>query len=89
MSVTDRPARTRLHIAFIITNLGGGGADRTLLKTADGLIGLGHRVDILLLRPGIRYYQEIPAAARRVLSESASDALRATHSSIRLPMARG
>ena len=66
---------TRLHIAFVITNLGGGGAERTMLTAADGLIRLGHRVDIVLLRPGIRYHQEIPAAARLVLSESSSDAL--------------
>ena len=64
---------TRFHIAFVITNLGGSGADRTLLQTADGLVGLGHRVDIVLLTPGIRKPQEIPAAARLVLSESASD----------------
>ena len=86
MSVTDQPARTRtdLHIAFVITNLGGSGADRVLLKTADGLIGLGHRVDILLLDPGIRKHQEIPAATRLVLSESASDALTAEEES-RIP----
>ena len=84
MSVTDYPARTRLHIAFVITNLGGGGAERCLLKRADGLIGLGHRVDIILLRPGIRYHQEIPDAARLVLSKSASDALEAEEES-RIP----
>ena len=84
MSVTDHPARTRLHIAFVIPFLAGGGAERCLLKLADGLIGLGHRVDILLLRPGIRYHQEIPAAARLVLSESASDALEAEEES-RIP----
>ena len=77
-------ARTRLHIAFVITNLGGGGAERILLKTADGLIGLGHRVDIVMLRPGIRYHQEIPAAARLMLSECASDALEAEEES-RIP----
>ena len=52
--------------------------------TADGLLGLGHRVDIVLLRPGIWYHQEIPAAARLVLSESAADALEAEEES-RLP----
>ena len=67
--------RAPFHIAFVITNLAGGGAERTLLTLAGGLIGLGHRVDILLLRPGIRYRQEIPKAARLVLSESASEAL--------------
>ena len=84
MSVTDHPACTRLHIAFVIPFLAGGGAERVFLKTADGLIGLGHRVDIVLLRPGIRYHQEIPAAARLVLSESASDALEAEEES-RIP----
>ena len=75
---------TRLHIAFVITNLGDSGASRILLQTAEGLIGLGHRVDIVLLRPGIRHHQEIPAAARLVLSESASDALEADEES-RIP----
>jgi len=74
----------RLHIAFVITNLGGSGSDRVLLKTADGLIGLGHRVDIVLLTPGIRKPQEIPAAARLVLSEGASDALE-TEEESRIP----
>lgn len=77
MSVTDHPTRTRIHIAFVITNLGDSGASRILLQTAEGLIGLGHRVDIVLLRPGIRHHPEIPAAARLVLSKSASDALTA------------
>ena len=76
--------KTRLHIAFVITNLGGSGSDRVLLKTADGLIGLGHRVDIVLLTPGIRKPQEIPAAARLVLSESASEALE-TEEESRIP----
>ena len=79
------PSRSkRLHIAFVITNLGGSGSDRVLLKTADGLIGLGHRVDIVLLTPGIRKPQEIPAATRLVLSESASDALE-TEEESRIP----
>ena len=82
--MTDHLARTRLHIAFVIPNLGGGGAERTVLQTADGLIRFGHRVDIVLLRPGVRYHQEIPAAARLVLSESASDALEAEEES-RIP----
>lgn len=77
VSATDRPARTRFHIAFVITHLGSGGAERSLLRRADGLIGLGHRVDIVLLRPGIRCHQEIPTAARLVLSESTFDALEA------------
>lgn len=77
MSVTDHPIRPRIHIAFVITNLGDSGASRILLQTAEGLIGLGHRVDIVLLRPGIRHHPEIPAAARLVLSKSASDALTA------------
>ena len=77
---------TRLHIAFVITNLEGGGAEYTVLKTADGLIDLGHRVDIVLLRPGIRYHREIPAAARLVLSEGASNALGAEEES-RIPAA--
>lgn len=84
MSVTDRPARTSLHIAFVIPFLARGGAERILLKIANGLIGLGHRVDIVLLRSGIRYHQEIPAAVRLVLSESASDALEAEEES-RIP----
>jgi len=55
MSVTEHPARTHLHIAFVISFLASSGAERSLLKTADGWIGLGHRADIALLRPGIRH----------------------------------
>ena len=88
VAVPDHPARTRLHIAFVIVNLGGGGAERITLQTADGLIKLGHRVDIVLLEPGIRYHQEIPAAARLVLSESAFDALKAEEESRTAPVCR-
>lgn len=84
MYATDPRAQTRLHIAFVIINLGGGGADRVFFQTAAGLIGLGHRVDIVLLKPGIRHHQEIPATARLVLSESASDAL-GTEEESRIP----
>ena len=75
MSVPDHSARTRLHIAFITRNFGNGGAERVLLNTADGLIRLGHRVDILLFEPGIQYHQDIPPTARLVLSKRAADAL--------------
>ncbi len=84
--MTDQPSPTRLHIALVIPSLSGGGTERTVLKTADELIALGHRVDILLLGPGIRHHWEIPVAARLILSKSASDALEAEEES-RIPAA--
>ena len=39
-----------MHIAFIITDLGGGGAERVVLNLAGGLLDRGHKVDVVLLR---------------------------------------
>ena len=53
-----------MHMALTIPDLGGGGAERSVLNIAQGLIGRGHRVDLVLYRPRIHYPSEIPEAAR-------------------------
>ncbi len=39
-----------MRIAICISHLGGGGAERTRLMAAQGLIARGHEVDLLLLK---------------------------------------
>ena len=44
-------------MGFVLSSLGGGGAERVLLTLAEALIERGHRVDMLLLRPEVRFRQ--------------------------------
>lgn len=55
------------HITFLIPNLDGGGAGRTALKTAGGLAGRGHQMDIVLFSPSVAFPKEIPEAARFIV----------------------
>ena len=54
-------------ITILIPSLSGGGAERTALRTAGGLAGRGHRVDIVLFAPTVAYPKEIPEAARLIV----------------------
>ena len=62
-----------MHIGLIISDLRGGGAERSVLTLAGGLIDRGHRVDIVLLRARIRYFNEIPKDARLFVMENGRD----------------
>ena len=53
-----------MHVAFVLPNLAGGGAERSLLTVANGLIERGHRVDIVLFGARIHYPAEVPPTAR-------------------------
>ena len=59
-----------MHIGLIISDLRGGGAERSVLTLAGGLIDRGHRVDIVLLRTSIQYFNEIPKDARLFVMEN-------------------
>ncbi len=59
--------RVVAHVAMLIPSLGGGGAERTLLRTAGGLLGRGHRVDIVLFDPAVAYPGEVPGKARTIV----------------------
>ena len=52
------------HVAFILPNLAGGGAERSLLTVASGLVERGHGVDIVLFGARIHYPAEVPRDAR-------------------------
>ena len=52
-----------MHIALILPDLGHGGAARSMLHLARGLIDRGHRVDFVLLHAIIRYHDEVPVDA--------------------------
>ena len=54
------------HIAMLIPSLGGGGAERTALRTAGGLAARGHQVDIVLFEPAVAYPGEVPRTARLI-----------------------
>ena len=60
MSEPEKP----LRIALAIPHLGGGGAERSVLKLARGLVERGHRVDILLFEKIETLADEIPTEAR-------------------------
>ncbi len=53
-----------MRVAICINDLSGGGAERTCLRMAQGLIARGHELDFLLMRPRIHYPGEVPAGAR-------------------------
>ena len=53
-----------MHIAFILPSLSGGGAERSVLTLARGLIDRGHRVDLVLFHNLIFYPKEVPKEAR-------------------------
>jgi len=61
------------HLAFVIPNLRGGGAERVVLNLAEGLLRHGHKVDLLLSRPEISYPREIPKQARLFLLQKNPD----------------
>ena len=63
----------RLHIAFILPNLSGGGAQRSVLNLAGGLIDRGHRVDVVLFRARIHYPKEVPKGMRLFVVENRPD----------------
>ncbi len=58
-----------LRITIIIPHLGGGGAERIVLRLARGLIERGYRVDILLFEKIETLKDEIPPEARCFLLE--------------------
>ena len=52
------------RIAFVVPHLGGGGAERSTLAIARGLLERGYSVDILYLYDRVAYKDEIPPEAR-------------------------
>ena len=56
-----------LRIALAVPHFGGGGAERSVLKLARGLIERGHGVDLLMLKKVNTLEDEIPSEARRFL----------------------
>lgn len=62
MNDPDKP----LRIALAIPHLGGGGAERSVLKLARGLIERGYRVDILVFEKIDTLADEMPSEARLI-----------------------
>ena len=60
----DEPEKP-LRIALVIPHLGGGGAERSVLRLACGLIERGYRVDLLQFEEINTLADEIPPEARR------------------------
>ena len=56
-----------LRIALVIPHLGGGGAERSVLKLARGLIERGHGVDILVFKKINTLEDEFPPQARQFI----------------------
>lgn len=62
-----------MHVAFVLPNLAGGGAERSILTVANGLIERGHKVDIVLLGARVHYPAEVPHKARLFVVDRKSD----------------
>jgi glycosyltransferase involved in cell wall biosynthesis len=56
-----------MYLAVLLEELTGGGVERTTLKLVGGLLRRGHKVDLVLLRPGGRLEPELPAGAGVVM----------------------
>ena len=57
---------TQLRFALFVPSLRGGGAERTTLKLAQGLVQCGYAVDLVLAQAEGPYLAEVPAAVRVV-----------------------
>lgn len=53
-----------MRIAFVLPSLTGGGAERSVLTLARGLIDRGHEVDLVFFRTLVHYPKEVPKEAR-------------------------
>ena len=53
-----------MHVALAVPHLLGGGAERTTVRIARGLLERGHRVDLLVLHDGDAQGYELPEGAR-------------------------
>ena len=74
LSAVCDPERS-MHIALVVRDLGGGGAERSVLWLARGLLDRGHRVDILLFRAKIHFSGEVPKEARLFVVDAIRDRL--------------
>ena len=54
----------KLHVGFLLTGLGGGGAERVMLDLAAALIARGHRADLVIPRLAGDYRAAIPRGVR-------------------------
>ena len=54
----------KLHIAFALTSLNGGGAERVMFNLARSLIERGHRADLVIPRFGGDYRSDVPRGMR-------------------------
>ena len=54
------------RLAIFTSNMGGGGAERAMLKLAGGMAGRGYQVDLVLSRAEGHYLGEVPGSVRIV-----------------------
>lgn len=62
VAIRGRPRRT--HVAFVINTLGGGGAERSTLNLARGLVDRGHTVDLLTFADEVVFRRELSPQVR-------------------------
>ena len=66
-----------MRVALVIRDLFGGGAERSVLWLARGLIDRGHEVDVVLLRSRVHYCDEVPSHANLFVVDTSTDDLTA------------
>ena len=59
-SSRQEPGLRVFHITMVIPDLGGGGAERSVLRIAKGLADRGHKVDIVIISPILAYPRDVP-----------------------------
>ena len=64
-----------MHISIIVPSLRGGGAEHAVIKTVNGLVSRGHKVDLVLFNMSIHYRlaADIPDAVSLFFLNDASD----------------
>jgi glycosyltransferase involved in cell wall biosynthesis len=60
------PAQTGRRLAFLLPDMGGGGAERVALKLMEDFLAAGHRVDLLLLRREGELLPMVPSGVRLI-----------------------
>lgn len=63
---TPAPSGNGCRLAVFTANMGGGGAERAMLKLAGGMAGRGYQVDLVLSRAEGHYLKEVSRAVRIV-----------------------
>ena len=55
-----------MHIAIVLPSLRGGGAERVMMTVAEGLVRIGHKVDLVLINATGSYLKNVTTDVRLI-----------------------